>query len=502
MNPIQMIKVNQWLEEWNTINFTEDEIKPDEYFYIFSIKASTLRTLSGVNHREANSINRKNETGIQRKHDEKRSSEIREYISYGYPWSSLTESQRKSEEYHDLKKPGWLPTSIIVNILGESSKRKGRKIDKKDLIKIENSSLILPRDFNNFWEPQPESLYPIEIIDGQHRLWAFDKNENIDFEIPVVAFNNLELRWQAYLFWVINIKPKKINPSLAFDMYPLLRDQEWLDKGESHIVYRETRAQEITEMLWMYSKSCWHNSIDMLGGNKELTSQNTWIKALTSSFIKKWEKYRNLPGGLFGSKMNYNQEVLDWSRLQQISFIVYIWNTLYKYISESKESWILSLREGVLLLEDGLPIGKDPAFFSSNALISTDQGIRALLNVFNDLFYLASDKLLLQEWNISNIENIDENTDNEELLNKCIISLEGTFFCKYIHLISQKLVSFDWRTQSSTGLTKEERTEKKKYKGAGGYKDLRIDILYHLKKSMNDPILDPCIERILSELER
>ena len=47
------------------------------------------------------------------------------------------------------------------------------------------------------------------VVDGQHRLWAFDPSENLDFEIPVVAYHGLDVSWQAYLFWVINIKPKK-----------------------------------------------------------------------------------------------------------------------------------------------------------------------------------------------------------------------------------------------------------------------------------------------------
>ena len=56
------------------------------------------------------------------------------------------------------------------------------------------------------------SCEPIEVIDGQHRLWAFEKQlDNADFELPVVAFVGLDISWQAYLFWTINIKPKRID---------------------------------------------------------------------------------------------------------------------------------------------------------------------------------------------------------------------------------------------------------------------------------------------------
>ncbi|MCB9133378.1 MAG: hypothetical protein H6647_20855 [Anaerolineales bacterium] len=75
-------------------------------------------------------------------------------------------------------------------------------------------------------------MAPIEIIDGQHRLLAFEGTQHLDgnFELPVVAFFDLDITWQAYLFYMINIKPKRIDPSLAFDLYPVLRIQDWLEK--------------------------------------------------------------------------------------------------------------------------------------------------------------------------------------------------------------------------------------------------------------------------------
>lgn len=79
------------------------------------------------------------------------------------------------------------------------------------------------------WEPQ--GLPPIEVIDGQHRLFAFGETSDLpdDFELPVVAYYGLDVGWQAYLFWSINVSPKKINPSHAYDLFPLLRTQDWLE---------------------------------------------------------------------------------------------------------------------------------------------------------------------------------------------------------------------------------------------------------------------------------
>ena len=90
-------------------------------------------------------------------------------------------------------------------------------------------TLELPYEaWDKGWTPKANA--PFEIIDGQHRLWAFDDADTLDsFELPVVAFVGLDISWQAYLFWTINIKPKRINPSLAFDLYPLLRSEDWLE---------------------------------------------------------------------------------------------------------------------------------------------------------------------------------------------------------------------------------------------------------------------------------
>jgi len=147
-------------------------------------------------------------------------------------------------------------------------------------------------------------LPPIEIIDGQHRLYAFESAGKLpgDFELPVVAFHGLDLGWQAYLFWTINISPKRINRSHAFDLYPLLRTQDWLEKFDEAIVYREARAQELVEFLYKHEKSVWHGRINMLGEGRERgrVSQSGWIRALLGTFFS--PRY-----GLFGSNLGTSQ---------------------------------------------------------------------------------------------------------------------------------------------------------------------------------------------------
>ena len=99
----------------------------------------------------------------------------------------------------------------MVNVLTQTDERLGKRVAPQDLIQVTDTpdqlSTILFPDADNHWKPT--SIPPIEVIDGQHRLWAFsDYHLQGDYELPVVCFVGLDLSWQAYLFYTINIKPK------------------------------------------------------------------------------------------------------------------------------------------------------------------------------------------------------------------------------------------------------------------------------------------------------
>ena len=250
---IPALIVNQWLSEWDRVKFDDEQFrrKPEPWFLLFSLDASELRRLTGIQRRSTTGA-RALDLGIQRGHEVKRSEEIANYIQHGFPWSSLSQTKRESSDYTDLMKPGWLPTAVIVNILlpGDSDHR-GRSVHLDDQINVElqenGSALVeLPESGDSNWELS-ETLPPLEVIDGQHRLWAFEESADqlTGYELPVVAFYGLDRSWQAYLFYTINIKPKRINSSLAFDLYPLLRTEDWLERFDDTI-YKATRSQELT----------------------------------------------------------------------------------------------------------------------------------------------------------------------------------------------------------------------------------------------------------------
>ena len=487
---VSALKVRQWLEEWDDIHWQPQErrAKPAGWFYMFSMPAADLKSLSGIYARSTKKRARASQdVGIQRGHDKERSDEIRQFVRYGYPWSNLAERKRQSNEFQDLRQPGWLPTAIVVNILTKDDKRLGKTVASHDLIEIIDdgdgvANLLLPPRSKNW---KPETIPPIEVIDGQHRLWAFeDDHVEGDYELPVVAFVGLDLSWQAYLFYTINIKPKKINASLAYDLYPLLRAEEWLTKFEGHAIYRETRAQELVDLLWSYPKSPWHHRINMLGekGSKGITvTQASWIRSLLASFVKSWEGRRIPIGGLFGSVVGEHRTVLPWTRIEQAAFLIVTGQAIKKAISKLDEPWMVALR--AQHRESLFERNEDAAFVGPNNLLNSDQGVRAILQVVNDVFFIQADELRLHHWG----GDQEEFGNDLEGIDSVIRSLnKQRRITSQMRQLAEALACYDWRSSSGPDLDDEESLRKAAFRGSGGYRELRRDVLRHLSDYDSD----------------
>jgi hypothetical protein len=291
-----------------------------------------------------------------------------------------------------------------------------------------------------------------------------------DFELPVVAFHGLDISWQAYLFWTINIKPKRINASLAYDLYPLLRTEDWLERSdEGYFIYRETRAQELVEVLWSHEGSPWYHHINMLGEpGLKMVSQAAWVRSLMAAYIKSAET-RRTPGGLFGALVG--PKVLPWSRAQQAAFLIFVGQKVLGSIKSCRRDWAKSLRkEGEHTL--------DPAFYGPYTLINTDQGIRAILHVTNDLCYVKAEHLGLQRF------RSEKGADFEEEVTESLQTfLHDRILNRFIEEIAESLATYDWRTASAPELSDIEKTAKLVFRGSGGYRELRRQLLQHLEKN-------------------
>lgn len=483
---IRAIKVHQWLSEWDRVHFLPKRwrAKPQAHFYLFCLDAYELKALTGIERRTTSGRLRHSEDlGIQRRHDPARSDEIRRFVEFGYPWSELSEAKQKTGEYDDLRKPGWLPTAVVVNILGIHDRRRGHTVNRDDLITVHDDDdssalIVLPSTFSGpGW--RPSGLPPIEVIDGQHRLWAFESGKpKGSFEIPVVAFYELDLSWQAYQFWTVNIKPKRINASLAFDLYPLLRTEDWLEKFEGHPIYRETRAQELVQHLWSQPESPWHQRINMLGEPglaRGMVSQASWIRSLMATFVRTHERGRI--GGLFAAPSAPLEEVLPWSRTQQAAFLIFLGIQIRDAFGDTQAEWAKQIRKA----EPAKDRTNDPAFTSAVSLLTTDVGIRGLLFVANDLCCLKSEDLSLADWTTNDAAEPDPAS-----ISASVRSLSNTEAGAFLRRMAGHLAEFDWRSSAGPGLTAEEITVKKTLRGSGGYREIRRLLLNHLSTSEDD----------------
>lgn len=476
---IPALIVNQWLSEWDRVKFDDEQFrrKPEPWFLLFSLDASELRRLTGIQRRSATGP-RELDPGIQRRHEVERSKEIADYIRNGFPWSGLSKRKREGPDFGDLKKPGWLPTAVIVNILSDDAQR-DLTVHPEDQISVEKQDdgtafVTVPESGDPNWHLSGTTP-PLEVIDGQHRLWAFERNEDqhTGYELPVVAFYGLDRSWQAYLFYTINIKPKRINSSLAFDLYPLLRTEDWLERFDDTI-YRTTRSQELTEALWAHPKSPWYQRIDMLGQQRKMVTQNSWVRNLQTTFVKSWEGPRVQVGGLFGAPTGEDKLVLPWSRAQQAAFLIYAWTKLKEEIAKSEHEWINDLRKNSA-------VSPDPAFEGDETMLNSDMGVRGFLYTINDLCFLQADERDVHSWRSWICD--PGSATSEEDVSSALESLEGEPVGEYVGDIAKDLAVYDWRSSKAIGLSEQQRQAKARFRGGTGYKELRVDLLRHLSYS-------------------
>lgn len=491
------IQVSQWLTSWDEVNFDLPmRKKPQGHFYMFKMDIRVLKRISDVHRRKAKKP-RAEEINIQRSLKEERSHEIRNYVESGFPLSTLNDKDRLDPENQKLKMPGMLPTAILVNILGKNQKRGNSIINDADLITIKNEAgitkLVLPENvFSDTWMPE---LKPIEIIDGQHRLWAFDESEKIngDFEVPVVAYYDLDRAWQAYLFYMINIKPKKINTSLGYDLYPLLRTQEWLENSKEGLkVYRETRAQELVEALWLFEESPWHKRISMLGEESSYISQNAFIRALSDSYFR---KVRRDISGLFGDVLKKrNFEELKWVRAQQAGFLILLWDEIAKALNtdntkDGEIEWVDMLRkENVQMTLFEKELRLDKSFISKNSNLSRDQGVTGISMFSNDFFYVLANESEIDLNEIDWDSEIDERQIDSGSIDLAINKFVSHPVYTYVQLFAREVIKLDWRTSSAEFEDENKREFQKKYRGSGGYREIWNDLLKIFLSSKNEKV--------------
>jgi hypothetical protein len=273
---------------------------------------------------------------------------------------------------------------------------------------------------------------------------------------------------------------------MVFDLYPLLRTEEWLLRFEGPDIYRQTRAQDLVILLWSHPESPWKDRIIRLGGReKGKITQAAFINSLMSSFIKRYTASGARIGGLFGSRPKTHDIVLNWVREQQAAFLIICWKQLRTAVVKSRAKWAIALLGKYAQELPGRPEThrRELLFSGPDTQLAADQGVRGFLKILNDLLWVANEnnELDLRQWEWVRKAKQDDNAAVSEALRQFERQCPQSLRC--VGGIADALADFDWRLPSALSPSDPAYPEQAMYRGSSGYREIRRRMLEFLKET-------------------
>ncbi|BAZ00134.1 hypothetical protein NIES37_41170 [Tolypothrix tenuis PCC 7101] len=207
----------------NYIELPAQEINhPGGNFYVFICNSDILQRIAYV------SIEERNSKGVQRPLSERRCKEVAKFIN---------------------SNDAIIANNIILNLPEET-----------EYIAPTENELIGKIKF-------PDIEKSVWVVDGQHRLFGFNFTAK-KLDLLCSGFINLKLESQAKIFITINNEQKGINPSVIYDLLPLIKDSD----------FKEKRTHSLVKQMNLDPESPWYNEIKMLGIGKGLVSQAAFAR--------------------------------------------------------------------------------------------------------------------------------------------------------------------------------------------------------------------------------
>jgi DGQHR domain-containing protein len=246
-----------------TINYIKVK-QPIGTFYIGTINWRDLLRIAmadirQINEKENDKNNFDSYMGIQRKISPKRITEISQYVT---------------------TVDATFPTSIILAIDSVSKYINGQEIttldpdyvqENLDKIEIVDNLII---DNKNCLLRILDKENIAKILDGQHRIegikagLSVEKTEHeVEFELNVTIFVDLDLDDQAQIFSVINKAQTKVNKSLVYDLYDYANSRS-----------PQKTAHDIVRLLNKLDDSPFYKKIKILG-----TAENIEIETIAQA---------------------------------------------------------------------------------------------------------------------------------------------------------------------------------------------------------------------------
>jgi len=89
------------------------------------------------------------------------------------------------------------------------------------------------------------------VIDGQHRIEGLKELQDIQFDLNISVFVDIDVAQEGYIFSTVNLAQTKVNRSLAYDLYDLAKSKSpqkfchnaavALDKGKESPLYHRIK---------------------------------------------------------------------------------------------------------------------------------------------------------------------------------------------------------------------------------------------------------------------
>lgn len=207
--------IKKFKEEELSIPAIRCKYKKNEFCYLFGIQPAKLIPLSTVIHRKKGGDNEVINT-YQRLVKKEKINDIRKFIS---------------------ENRGVFPTNIIIkfNVKGKDYfKPRGKQVNE-----IQFGILTLPDKYQS-----------ITVIDGQHRLFAYDGLKEAESDlIYVIGFQKMDIESQVQTFVDINDNQTPVPPSLMWDLYPLILDQDDI-KARIAAIIKKLNTENETSALY------------------------------------------------------------------------------------------------------------------------------------------------------------------------------------------------------------------------------------------------------------
>src|ERR1019366_1838259 len=114
--------------------------------------------------------------------------------------------------------------------------------------------------------------------------------------------------------------------------------------------------------------------------------------------------------------------------------------------------------------------------YGPHTLLNQDQGVRALMQITNDLAFMRHEELKLSGWSVETEEQ------DEQVVSKALEGLPKAVD-DFLTEIADSLSQFDWRASTAEGLTDNEKIRKLVFRGSGGYSEFRRQLIRHVANS-------------------